>query len=832
MDIYDQLVAGIGKKMPSSETVEAHLQSLKPSVTCLRKAYFNYPVYVPYERHNIQEAYLLAYFPHYYQLMYSILNNQIGDLFVGKEKVNLGFVGGGPGSEAYGAIKYILNNCNDIREIGITIFDLNSSTWKYSHEVVLGSLIEPLKKSEFPKISWDTVSLDLANPSDIEKILPKVSSLDLLVMQNCINEIPLNSISDLKRNIARLFKGLRSSSCLVISDLTRSVRPLLKSIEQEVEKSGEVKFKISTLENNHASLQVSVHAVPNRVIKENLLTGDSTKYLIPRKNLQYDYCLFSRMEIEGKDEEGIGSKDFGFMNLYSPLKHSRVDANNYVNTKSFIGIDFGTSTTVVSVAFLNEGELIVKSIPISQKDSEGRLSKDTLVPTVMALIGKSTFMVGKHAADRKAIMAYGKNIWYGFKENLEFLHSDNYPDSLLKDKPDFRIANAKDALILFFKYLKKQVDEFLILENLPLEAEYSVTIPASFEYSKKSMLRECLNFAGINYEGDKPFIEEPTAALINYLFESKDPIELESESKTFLILDVGAGTVDVSIINLEKELEGASSKLLAVSRKGSIGGNLLDEYLAVFLVGGQHNYNGLSESEKKAILKNSENLKIKLCKEIHLDSTNNFALPSISISSQSVSIGAISITFSEFSIVFRKYWEEIKDTILDAFTKASLRVEVIDGVILNGGGSKNPYLQGFVREFFIEAQIIRPDNIQEHVSKGAALNSFVLNSYGKQIISNVLSSPVYVFVEEEDNWKEIISPGELIPTIEARLDPTKVLLKFNNMMQIKHNGHKSCFHVPLDLNPTELVVYINIDNDPECEAIFASGSQKIAQLNF
>ena len=174
MDIYDQLVAGIGKKMPSSETVEAHLQSLKPSVTCLRKAYFNYPVYVPYERHNIQEAYLLAYFPHYYQLMYSILNNQIGDLFVGKEKVNLGFVGGGPGSEAYGAIKYILNNCNDIREIGITIFDLNSSTWKYSHEVVLGSLIEPLKKSEFPKISWDTVSLDLANPSDIEKILPKV----------------------------------------------------------------------------------------------------------------------------------------------------------------------------------------------------------------------------------------------------------------------------------------------------------------------------------------------------------------------------------------------------------------------------------------------------------------------------------------------------------------------------------------------------------------------------------------------------------------------------------------------------------------------------------
>lgn len=827
MDIYDQLVDGLGSKKPGNQTIETYLQSLQPSVRFLRKSYFDNPVCVPYDKVEIQGAYLVSYFPHYYQLIYSILNNEIGDLFRGKTKINLGFIGGGPGSEAYGSVKYILNNCRNVEEINITIFDLNASTWLYSHQIVLDYLIEPQKKNDLPEIKWNSVSFDLSKEYYPPNIIPIVKELDLLVVQNCINEIQHSARPILKKTLSRFFNMLPGKSCLLISDLTAGVRDLLKSIEEEIEKSGEVNFKISTLKKTNPTQQISVHAIPNYVIKKNLLTGEDG--LIPRKNLKYDYTLLSKLVTE-EDllVENVGPTN-GFMSLYAPLKNHRIDANNFVHTKSFIGLDFGTSTTVISVAYLDHENLVVKSVPIPQKDKEGSFYWDALVPTAMALSGKSNFMVGKHAAERKASMEFGKHIWYGFKENLQILPDLIFPDSTLKDNAQFKISNGKDALILFFKYLKKSLDNYLEENGFPKETEFSVTVPAEFEFVKKEMLRKCLIEAGIAYD-EKPFIEEPTAALINYLFESMDPIELEDDSKTFLILDVGAGTVDVSVLRLEKEMEGISSKLLAVSRKGNVGGNLLDEYLAKIISGGQNDFDNMSDGDKKIILKEAENLKIKLCKDIQLDSTNNFKLPNKAFGEEKVTIGNHSVTFFDFYNLMKKYWEDLVGTIEGALKKSSQPSWDIDSLILNGGGSRNPYIQSFIRDYFDKSEIIKPDNIQEHVSRGAALNSFVLNSYGKQIVSNILRTPILVHEEEGDRWVEIIKEGELLPTEEVKLDTKRVVHKLTNLLQVKYNDQVATFLVSKEVNPKELAIFINIDNEPECEIIFDEGTQKVQRL--
>jgi molecular chaperone DnaK (HSP70) len=50
--------------------------------------------------------------------------------------------------------------------------------------------------------------------------------------------------------------------------------------------------------------------------------------------------------------------------------------------------------------------------------------------------------------------------------------------------------------------------------------------------------------------------------------------------KNILVLDLGAGTVDVSILRAEKGDDGFTSKLLSVVRLGNIGGNLIDELMA------------------------------------------------------------------------------------------------------------------------------------------------------------------------------------------------------------------------------------------------------------
>ena len=59
---------------------------------------------------------------------------------------------------------------------------------------------------------------------------------------------------------------------------------------------------------------------------------------------------------------------------------------NILNT-TYVGIDFGTSTTVVSIAVLgqNKEPLIVKPIELNQRLSDGAIFSSYKVPSVIAL---------------------------------------------------------------------------------------------------------------------------------------------------------------------------------------------------------------------------------------------------------------------------------------------------------------------------------------------------------------------------------------------------------------------------------------------------------------
>lgn len=816
MDIYNSIVTGLNKTKPASLSIEDYLDSLKPSVRLLRKSYYSYPVYVPYHKQEIQASYLIAYLPHYYQLIYSILNNDRGELFKNKETVNLGFIGGGPGSEVYGTVKFIVNNCKWVKKVNVTVFDINADTWKFSHGIVLKNLIGNIDKIEELNIKWDAISFNLVSDNDVINNLGIIKSLDLLVIQNCINEIALKHIANLKKITVQLFQTLPSNSYMLISDLTSSVRSLMKILESEIESAGGVNFKISTLNQYNPTSIISVHHQPNKVIRENLMIG--TDGLIPRKNLKYDYTLLSRMKVE----KNIDSKSSGIMALYAPLEHNQIDANDFVHTKSFIGLDFGTSTTVISCASLINEKLTVKSIPIPQKFTDGLPTYDTLIPTVMG-VANGQFMVGKYAAERKSILELGKNIWYGFKENLTILQEIDYPTSVLRDHTSQRISNAKEALIYFFKYIKEETENYLKKNNLPLQTEYSVTIPAGFDYKSKQVIRDCLIGAEIPYF-DAPFIEEPTAALINYIYESKDPVNFGDSFQNIMVLDIGAGTVDISIMQLDKQIEGINSKLLSVARQGFVGGNLLDEMIATQQLEGIKSFNLLSIQQKSELLKKSENLKVKLCKEIETDSTVNFKLPNKAFSNESVSVQNLTMQFNDFNDLMNLYWNNIVETIEKALQKATISKEGITTVILNGGGSRNPYIQSFTSDFFNQSKIIRPDNIQEHVSKGAALNSFILNSYGKQIVASVLNNPV-CFTNGQ-NEIEIIKPGETLPTLGVDLFPDVEHSCYERQIYLVHNEHNICFSIPANINLEKIIVSINIDNEPECDLVTSTETKK------
>jgi molecular chaperone DnaK (HSP70) len=99
---------------------------------------------------------------------------------------------------------------------------------------------------------------------------------------------------------------------------------------------------------------------------------------------------------------------------------------------TFIGIDFGTSTTVVSIATISREtrEIFTKPIWLNQKLYDGAIMSSEKIPTVIAWYNQQ-LLVGTGAADLKYNLKKGINVWYSFKMELgEDLGSKYYNSEL------------------------------------------------------------------------------------------------------------------------------------------------------------------------------------------------------------------------------------------------------------------------------------------------------------------------------------------------------------------------------------------------------------------
>lgn len=833
MEIYDAIVNGFKEKNSSIIKIEEFLQSLQKPVKTLRLAYRNSPVNVPYEKIDIQAAYLATYLPHYYQLIYKIFIEEVPDIFANKKELHLTFIGGGPGSEVYGALKYIFNNCKEVQDIFITILDINASTWDYSHSIVQENLLESINKGK-ANLYWNSTQFDLVSEIEIHKVKTLIKESDLLVIQNCLNEIAISNLLVLKNNLKILFEYLPDNSYLLISDLTSGARVTIKDLEKYLVDCFAPKFIKSTLSLPSSRSLISVHHRPSPIIAQNLLLG--TDGLIPRKNLNYDYSILSK----GIVEEPIDYEALGFNALYRPLDFKKLDANDYIHKKIFIGIDFGTSTTVVSSAQLVDGKIKIKPIPIKQKNHLGSITSSPLVPTVISISDRQ-FMVGMYASDHKPFLELGKNTWHSFKENLGNLENIEYPESLLLNNSQVRISNAKEGLTYFFKYLKNQIFEFLDSNKLPMDVEYSISIPAGFPSKEKMTLKACLIDAGIECE-DTPFIEEPNAALINYLFEENIYLE-NNEQKNILVLDLGAGTVDVSILRTENGDDGFTSRLLSVLRLGHVGGNLIDKLIADRIVFNHGLKHPVSELYYAELQSSCERLKIKLCKDIITDKSVSYKIPPLGFSSEkrslpatgnlmSIGINKIEISFKEFKNIMISYGEKIENTIRKSIENAEIDIFMIDKVIVIGGGGRNPYIKNLVGAFFENSEICISDNIQEQVSRGVALQSFVLNSFGKNIITPILGHDI--FLKGENKSVLLFKNGISIPSMEVEIEIDNFSSSSENSIVCyseENHDYKKHFVLPANISVGKLIFYIAPDQELRCE-IIGSNYEKEALEKF
>lgn len=496
--------------------------------------------------------------------------------------------------------------------------------------------------------------------------------------------------------------------------------------------------------------------------------------------------------------------DINIQSLFPALRNSQIarPTTDVFNT-TFIGIDFGTSTTVVSVATIDKEtkEILTAPIWLNQKLYDGAKMKSEKIPTVIAYYNND-ILVGKGAADLKYQLKKGEEVWFSFKMELgEDLGPRYYNSKLDNTKGPYKILTPKDAATVFFRYLKKEIDVYISTHNLPPNVQFAVSIPASFEANQRKELIYALEQNGISIN-KQSLIDEPNAAFLSYVQVSsleQNPIKIpDGDNPKILVFDFGAGTCDVSILELGKDLNGIYSKNLSISKFEKLGGDDIDRLIAIdylfpqLLKESGMNKDDFRTPEKNRIvtqlLKSAEQLKIMICENIALQ-TNNRILPATATSKDYVSVGnRIEIdtrkgllTLTEPKLSYVEFNEAMKaflksssiipyktkivedefatifSPIQTALKKASLTKDEIDYILFIGGSSKNPYVQSALKEYFKESDLLVPRDLQTHVSSGAAIHSLVYNGFGKNIIQPITSEPFLVITKDETLSKDGIS---------------------------------------------------------------------------
>jgi molecular chaperone DnaK len=270
-----------------------------------------------------------------------------------------------------------------------------------------------------------------------------------------------------------------------------------------------------------------------------------------------------------------------------------------------------------------------------------------------------------------------------------------------------------------------------------------ITVPANFNDHQRQATKDAAKIAGLDVVR---LIVEPVAAAVAY---GLDRIQ---DSANILVFDMGAGTLDVSVI----EVNDGFFEVLATSGPTTLGGINMTEKITQWLkqLLEEQNQNPILDELVNAQLQEiSEQLKIELSEK----NSASFDEKINSTGSQLTLSGSISR--ESFENMIKPILDESEKVILQILKESELNADQIDRVIPIGGPTKIPTLQSMLTETIkIPEEGIDPDFT---VAEGAAIQGAVMNGdpnlpvlYSELTLLNV--TPLDFGEEGQKNGQRII----------------------------------------------------------------------------
>ena len=253
-----------------------------------------------------------------------------------------------------------------------------------------------------------------------------------------------------------------------------------------------------------------------------------------------------------------------------------------------IGIDLGTTNSVLAFAPIDESDALVAVLPIPQLVAPGAIERRLSLPSFLYLaqslddsslqvpgIRNSLGIVGEYA--RRIASDQPDRVVAAAKSWLCNKRVDRQ-SPILPWESDAALVSPITATTAFLNHL---VDAWHaeFPDATFSEQRIGLTVPASFDLVAREFTKQAALAAG--FPEDFLFLEEPQAALYNWIFSHGQQWRKSlREHDVLLVCDVGGGTTDLTLVQIQAENGELNMNRLAVGNHMLIGGDNMDLTLA------------------------------------------------------------------------------------------------------------------------------------------------------------------------------------------------------------------------------------------------------------
>src|SRR5215471_17222642 len=380
-----------------------------------------------------------------------------------------------------------------------------------------------------------------------------------------------------------------------------------------------------------------------------------------------------------------------------------------------IGIDLGTTNSVVAV--MEGGE--PKVIP---NEEGGRTT-----PSVVGFTKNGERLVGQ-VAKRQAI-TNPENTIYSIKRFMGRRYDEVSEE--MKMVP-YKVVRAGDHVAVLAQgkeYTPPEISA-LILGKLKKAAEdylgekitdAVITVPAYFNDAQRQATKDAGQIAGLEV---KRIINEPTAAALAYGLDKK-------KDETIAVYDFGGGTFDISILEVGEGV----IEVKSTNGDTHLGGDNIDQRIVDWLIAEFQKDEGLDLRAKgnEMALQRLRDAAERANIELSTTMQTEINLPFITADASGPKHLVKTLTRAKLEEMVRDIIERSMGPCRQAMKDAGVDASKIDEVVLVGGQTRMPRIQGLVKELFGKEphKGVNPDEV---VAVGAAIQGGVLGGDVKDLL--------------------------------------------------------------------------------------------------